>query len=216
MRKLSNCYRKIISLRKMATHIQFLTRIADDYIERWTLNQPLSLEFAAGMVVGSYLLMKEDPGLHRLIITLSTGEQINLDLSTPSEGERVLTRYLRLRYIPGSDIKQYVGPSQGYGWWINNLTHSHERFDLYVFTTEDFPQGLITICDAFWADFRDYIAGAPFQYDTILKRNRELSLTGYDIAPYDPEVRPVPVAAPYYSMVDEADRYGADYAYDYL
>jgi hypothetical protein len=73
----------------------------------------------------------------------------------------------------------------------------------------DGVQGFISICNAFDVDFRDYIIGTPFKYiqNTIVNYQIE----GYDIEPFNSEIRiPAPIGA-YYVDRNEADPTGEDF-----
>ena len=54
-----------------------------------------------------------------------------------------------------------------YYWYIyDNDGHGNQTYKLYTFNIAEFIQGFITICRAFQVDFRYYIQGNPFRYDT--------------------------------------------------
>lgn len=64
-----------------------------------------------------------------------------------------------------------------YGLWM----HSGKRFhySLYTFRKASFFQGIISICNTFQVDFRNYIYGLPFDID-----GNQYALGGYVMTPY--------------------------------
>jgi len=64
-----------------------------------------------------------------------------------------------------------------YGLWMNSGTRFY--YSLYSFRKPSFFQGIITICNAFGVDFRNYIFGLPFDGD-----GNQYALAGYVMTPY--------------------------------
>lgn len=63
-----------------------------------------------------------------------------------------------------------------YGLWIKSSERFH--YNLFRFQTNYFFQGIISICNAFHVDFRNYIYGFPFDMNGNL-----YALSGYVMAP---------------------------------
>lgn len=64
-----------------------------------------------------------------------------------------------------------------YGIWLKGSKPYH--YNLYAFKTNNFFQGIVSICNAFQVDFRNYIYGFPFD-----KYGNQYSLSDYVMAPY--------------------------------
>lgn len=64
-----------------------------------------------------------------------------------------------------------------YGLWMKGSRQFH--YNLFVFKTNYFFQGIISICNAFQVDFRNYIYGFPFDGN-----GNQYSLANYVMAPY--------------------------------
>lgn len=69
-----------------------------------------------------------------------------------------------------------LSPNQ-YGIWMNSSQRF--KYNLYGFRTPRFLQGVITICNNFGVDFRNYVYGLPFD----MYGNLEV-LSGYVMNPY--------------------------------
>lgn len=63
-----------------------------------------------------------------------------------------------------------------YGIWLKGSKRFY--YNLYTFQTNAFFQGIISICDKFGVDFRDYIYGFPFD-----AAGNQYALGGYVMAP---------------------------------
>lgn len=64
-----------------------------------------------------------------------------------------------------------------YGIWLRSNRPFH--YDLYRFSTNSFFQGIVTICNAFGVDFRNYIYGFPFD-----GHGNQYALSGYVMSQY--------------------------------
>lgn len=64
-----------------------------------------------------------------------------------------------------------------YGIWMNSGKKFH--YSLYAFRKASFFQGIVTICNAFGVDFRDYIFGLPFDAE-----GNQYALSGYVMTSY--------------------------------
>lgn len=69
-------------------------------------------------------------------------------------------------------------PQSGqYGLWMNSGRRFY--YSLYTFRKSSFFQGIISICNAFGVDFRNYIFGLPFDRD-----GNQYALSNYVMTPY--------------------------------
>lgn len=64
-----------------------------------------------------------------------------------------------------------------YGIWMKASRRFY--YNLYAFQTDTFFQGVVTMCNTFQVDFRNYIYGFPFD-----AYGNQLALSGYVMAPY--------------------------------
>jgi len=64
-----------------------------------------------------------------------------------------------------------------YGLWLKGSTRFY--YNLYAFETNYFFQGIISICNSFKVDFRNYIYGFPFDGN-----GKQYALANYVMAPY--------------------------------
>lgn len=64
-----------------------------------------------------------------------------------------------------------------YGLWLKS--NEYFRYSLYGFRTPYFIQGIISICNYFQVDFRNYIFGFPFD-----AYGNQYALSGYVMSPY--------------------------------
>lgn len=64
-----------------------------------------------------------------------------------------------------------------YGIWLKGNKRFY--YSLYAFETNSFFQGIVSICNAFQVDFRNYIYGFPFD-----KHGNQYALNDYVMAPY--------------------------------
>lgn len=90
-----------------------------------------------------------------------------------------LSRYRYLNNVSEEDVHKPISRllDNEYGIWMKSDTRF--QYDLYVFKTGDFFQGVISACHAFFVDFRNYIYAYPF--DTY---NNQYILNGYLMTPY--------------------------------
>jgi hypothetical protein len=64
-----------------------------------------------------------------------------------------------------------------YGLWMKSNKQFY--YSLYAFETNYFFQGIVSICNSFEVDFRNYVYGFPFDGN-----GNQYSLLGYVLAPY--------------------------------
>lgn len=154
----------------------------DDY--NWRIDGPLSSDLVAGLIAA--------------IKTVLSGP-VNIRLN---DRELVINQFdhyiLKSHLSRGELLIQYLPPNK-YGWAIADA----HGYNLYIFETNEFVRGFISMCDAFQVDFRDYIAGPPFKTS-----NRPLTHTFYYIQNYD--IDPILLGnrqqnfeSPYYTYVHE-------------
>lgn len=70
----------------------------------------------------------------------------------------------------------FYPPPEIFFIWIRTTQY---EYSLYAFSTDKFLQGLISICNHFEVDFRNYIYGLP--YDT---NGLQYGIEGYELVPY--------------------------------
>lgn len=92
-----------------------------------------------------------------------------------------ISSYRLAAEISEYDIKNkivvYLEEGQ-FGVWLKGERRSH--YGLYVFQTNSFFQGFVSICNTFEVDFRDYLYGYPFD------RNGDLYImSNYVMVPYN-------------------------------
>ena len=164
----------------------------------WSMKGPLSAEAAAGMIAALHVMTND----HLVEMTFDSNEFLIVNLNDPY---LAVQSFLGQREVPAYKLAKYPGPTEGYGWWIGKK--GAEYYDMYLFTSGDFPQTFISIADHLHVEFRNYIAGPPFQYNSIQKRNVNHAISGYDIAPFNPMPRRPASPAPFYTNTnaDEAD-----------
>jgi hypothetical protein len=185
----------------------------------WELVGSFNGDFVAGVVSGIYILLKDhvinygggDGSYfkHRISAHIDdngTGS-IYVPVGDDAGYRATMAPYLGHIGVKPDDIPEYQAPPDGYAWWFRD----QDLYDMYVFSDPEFPQGFISVCDAFEVDFRDYIAGPPFSLDPGTRENVPLIVTGYDIAPFKPEQIVAAAPAPYYTMIIEGDRYGVNF-----
>src|SRR3989304_2198694 len=125
----------------------------------WTLQGPLSGELIAGIIIGMYILYARLPDFYSVIILRG-----NISIYFQLIG--IVDINQLMYYFHQSDLTEtefltnniVLRPGK-YGLWIID----EHFFGLHSFSTPEFIQGFISICNASQVDFRDYIAGPPFQ-----------------------------------------------------
>jgi len=182
----------------------------------WTIQGPLSGDLMAGLIVGintifnnliihnSYIFNDEN-----LEILDENGRRIiRLVLGVINPYREFLRHYIIYEDIAIDRIGTINPEIDDYSWWI--FDSGDDNFcTLFSFVTSDFIQGFISICAAFGVDFRNYIFGTPFRYiqGTLVNYRVE----GYDIIPFNVDIRvPAPIGA-YYIDRNEGDSTGHDF-----
>jgi hypothetical protein len=180
-------------------------------------NGPFSGDYTAGLVAGLFTLFRQEagPNPYYLIEVLSeNGNIFRFDLRNASTFISQISNFMVIEgeipvNIPRSS--SLVRFNQ-YGWWIRASYTQEERFNLYTFQTEDFISGFIAAFAQTDYDFRNYIAGPPFLYDSVTKQIQPVLVLGYEIKLYNPLPRTPDLLVPYETMVYESGvRYGVDY-----
>lgn len=173
----------------------------------WTLNGPFSGDLIAGLVVGmstiiNNIIVNYEREVNYIINIVNRKELISIDAQSALQFEHVLHEYIAYNDIFNDQLIEYQhNVDLGYyGWWIRDYL----EYSLYQFQTVDFIQGFISICNAFEVDFRDYIAGPPFQSDNK-GNNIPYNIIGYDIEPFNPPVRIPGPPEPFYTDAHEVD-----------
>ena len=126
-----------------------------------------NIELVAGILAASIGILKD---INQKIGDLSSEYYLdsNVDVS----------RFLILRDIPEDEIiintPGHIIPGY-YGLWMNGSKSFH--YNLFTFQNNSFFQGIITICNIFNTNFRNYIYKFPF--DSI---GNQYTLQGYIMA----------------------------------
>lgn len=184
----------------------------------WELTGPFQGDFVAGVVAGLYILLKDHvirgggggkDSSHRISAHIDGDASASIYVPVGDDaGYRVaMAPYLGHTSVPASEVSEYLAPPDGYAWWFRD----QDLYDMYVFSDPEFPQGFISVCESFEVDFRDYSAGPPFSLDLQTGDNVPLTVTGYDIAPFQPQQIVAASPAPYYTMIMEGDRYAVNF-----
>lgn len=117
-------------------------------------------ETLVGFVAASYPILKDLEKYGRRNVVVFISEDIE--------------NYFLLKDIEYENIvENSLGKLEDkeYGQWLKS---GNDTYNLYKFTTPYFYQGIITICDYYNVDFRDYIKGCCFD-----KMGNNYSLNGY-------------------------------------
>lgn len=158
-----------------------------------------SEEYLTGIVIGLMTLLYQEAGpnphysiqMGSMIFTLTDR---NAFISTISE-------FLLIEGVDPVNIIPYSAklPNNNMGWWIRALTTDF-RFNLYRFTSQDFISGFISAFKPFKMDFRDFIVGPPFIYDSNRNQIQPLIVEGYQIRIFDGKLRVPSSIMPYETM----------------
>lgn len=168
------------------------TFIDQDEGNQWSIPGPLSGDLVAGLLVALDVLIDEmaDTGLtvhhgKRVEIT-SVVDEITIWISDYEKILEVLENYRRIiqkdvpeymqmltmnpRHRPRNwQPKELKVPAAGeFGWWIYDP--SVDNYKLYSFRSADFIRGIISMCNAFDVDYRDYIYDHPFRFDPVTRQ----------------------------------------------
>lgn len=144
----------------------------------WTLTDSLSDDIVSGILIAlGHIITNNKPMILQLIDY--ERKENNIDLTT--ENIRTLCySYIEEEGIYYSQLSLYYLPEGHYGWWIKDPKHL-ETYNLYKFLTDKFIWGFIIGFNIFEKDFRNYIAGSPFQSKNNV--NIFFNVQGYDIHP---------------------------------
>lgn len=139
--------------------------ISDEILVIWELKVD-NLELLAGMLAAAMGIMDDLNAESDLIYYVDS----NADVSSFRLVDNLSEQYLRTSSV--NKLKDGE-----IGIWLKGS----ERFvySLYRFNTNAFFQGIISICNSFNVDFRNYIYGFPFD-----KYGNQYSLGDYVMAPY--------------------------------
>ncbi len=160
-----------------------------------------SSDFIAGSLIGIRTMFpnlesNNIPLIFKFDSTIVTTQNIN-DL---------LEKYLIYTEVSPTAFNSITLVPYQMAWWIRS---PHTGYDLIIFNSKEVINGFISICDFFTSDFRDYIAGPPFQ---IVNNNKEdLKILGYEIPPFNPVPRQPYNIVPFYTGIYENDIHAVDY-----
>jgi len=130
-----------------------------------------NVEVVAGILAASVGIIED--------LNAGIGTLTNLGTSYYNVDSDVdVSKYRVLSDIPEENIRlDSIIPAGYYGIWLKGSKRFH--YSLYIFRTNTFFQGIITICSTFEVDFRNYIYGFPFD-----KYGTQYALSGYIMAQY--------------------------------
>jgi len=109
------------------------------------------IELLAGMLAGSVGILSD--------LNAGTGGYY-LDSNADVSSYRLASEISE--YDIKNNVTIYLEEGQ-FGVWLKGQRRSH--YGLYVFRTNSFFQGFVSICDTFQVDFRDYLYGYPFDHN---------------------------------------------------
>lgn len=131
----------------------------------WSLDVE-NLELLAGMLAAGLGIMDD--------LNASTGD------STYHLGSNAdVSRFRLLHDIPEEAVRYNTFnkiQSGYYGIWLKGSKRFY--YSLYTFQTNAFFQGIVSICNKFGVDFRDYLYGFPFD-----NQGNQYALANYVMAP---------------------------------
>lgn len=148
----------------------------------WTLSGPISGNLVAGIAVMISILINKT-SKSNVIRIINDTYIINISLNDPDSLNLAFSQYLIADQISLPNFNDYHPDNYNYGLFIKH----HNLYNLYTFSDPEFIQGIITICDAFNVDFRDYVAGMPFKY--INQNKIYYAIEGYIITSLKSEPR---------------------------
>ena len=112
-----------------------------------------SYEYIAGMLAIS----------HGLLFDLNRPDDATVQISGVTPDVNFTGRVVI--GAPSSERDNYRPPVGQYAVWIRAA--SDYEYDMYLFHSAIFLQGVLSLCEAFGTDFRNYILGFPFDSDGI-------------------------------------------------
>lgn len=126
-----------------------------------------NIELIAGMLAAGIGIMYELNSNSSLV-------QYYMDTDTDVSEFRLADNIheTRLQSVSGNKLHE-----NEYGIWLKG--RKQFVYSLYRFTSSKFFQGIVSICDTFQVDFRNYIYGFPFD-----KYGNQYALSNYVMAPY--------------------------------
>lgn len=113
---------------------------------------------------------------------MAAGAGITTDMNNSYfvDSDADLSSFRKVKEVPEDEItKKSCGAleSNEYGLWLKGYKPFH--YSLYGFQTPSFFQGIVSMCNAFEVDFRNYIYGLPFD-----SRGNQYAFGGYVMTPY--------------------------------
>lgn len=163
-------------------------------------NGPFSIDYTAGLVIGLFTLFRQEAGLnpYYTIEVKSATTSLYFNLLDANQFLVQISPYLIIEgVLPNNIINNSTRiPPHQYGWWIHT-SYNSGTYNLYGFTTEDFISGFIAAFANTTHDFRNYIAGPPFSFDSISKQINPIIVTGYEIKLFNPRPRIPDLLVPY-------------------
>lgn len=194
----------------------------------WNIQGPLSGDSVAGFIVGLTTIINDIliNGINMLndytvelitenkIIEINLNKQANINnfirnyiINTNVSPEKFDQYYYLLKPSNISEFLPEENPdllSENYGWWITEPLNQ-KSYTLYNFSSADFIQGFISICNIFAVDFRDYILGTPFKYNNATHKIVNYEIEGYDVKPFKSEHKRKQTITPFYTGIYEGD-----------
>lgn len=159
----------------MEMHTIFLAeRDIDTHIWSYEVD---NVELLAGMLAASVDIandMNYEAMYDASVQGITTYPEYYFDTHDDVSAFRVISEVL------GDDISRYTTANidEGkFGIWL--LGRKRFYYSLYTFQTNSFFQGIVSICNMFQVDFRNYIYGYPFDY-----YGNQYTLDTYVMAPY--------------------------------
>ena len=133
--------------------IYFIDNISKVESWRFTVN---NLELLAGIIAGSIGILDD----YNFAINNNKLDKKSYYLDTDLD----ISNFRVKQYITSKDIDLYNGniKSGHYGIWLRSDIPFH--YDLYMFKTVNFFDGVLKICEMLNVDFRNYVYGSPFDY----------------------------------------------------
>lgn len=137
-----------------------------------------------------------------------------------SDWYKLLGNYVINTGVPVDQFNNYNQMINDYGWWVTQQLYNtnygtkyefYTQHTLYKFSSIDFIQGFISTFDSFNLNFRNFILGGPFKYNSKTKQIITIEIEGYDIEPFTIKSKiPAPIG-PYYTGIYEADPDAVDF-----